>query len=95
MPVNLNPEDIDVSKILLLGNISALEEKIDIIDHDQNGVKALVVKFDRQVVVDYLRIIKQDEAKVPFIITGTIHGQPFKGSDIIIVNISVSEQTAE
>jgi hypothetical protein len=93
LPADVNPKDIDISTVLLFGKISALERSIDITDHDQNGVYELVVKFDWQIVVNYLTSTKQVEGEIVFNITGIANGQPFAGVDTIVVSRSVLEQT--
>lgn len=90
LPVELSPKAIDVSTILLFGNIAALESPIDVTDHDQNGIQELVVKFDRQIVIDFLISTNQVEGAVVFTVNGIAKGQPFKGVDTI--SITTREQ---
>jgi hypothetical protein len=93
LPADFSPEDIDLSTVLLFGKIGALQRSMDVTDHDQNGISELVVKFDRQSVINYLTSIKQAEGEIVFNITGTMKGQPFTGSDTVAVSKSVPEPT--
>ncbi|MFC1979726.1 hypothetical protein ACFLVS_02500 [Chloroflexota bacterium] len=88
LTAEISLKDIDISTIFLFGNITTLDRSIDIMDHDQNGIYELVVKFDRQVVVNYLISIKQVEREVTFVVTGIANGQSFKGVDTVIVTRS-------
>ena len=46
--------DIDVSSILLNGTVSAEEAPVEVCDYDGDGVEELMVKFDREAVVEEL-----------------------------------------
>lgn len=59
-------------------------------DYDGDGIPDLMVKFDRLALVDYLQTIDYSDADgkfydLPIIITGTVAGTPFEGTDTIRV----------
>ena len=95
LPAEFSPEDIDISTILLWGSVPALEKPIDIMDHDKDGILELVVKFDRQFVIDYLLQTKQVEGEVSVIVTGVVNARPFKGVDVISVTGIISKEVNE
>jgi len=93
LPEGFDPKDIDVSTVRLLGGIPAWDRTIDVVDHDQDGIYELVVKFDRQLVIDYLVRQKQVEGEVSLTLTGVVDGRSFKGLDTILVIRSTVGQT--
>jgi hypothetical protein len=88
LPANMNPKDIDISSILLFGKISPAERTAAVVDHDQNGVYELAVKFDLQSVVNYLTSTKQVQGDIVFNISFTVNGQIFTGKDTLAVSNS-------
>lgn len=74
--------DIEVSTICLEG-LPVLLEHVGIVDHDLDGIKELMVKFDRQAM---LAIAEGIGGNVDFTLTGSyIDGATFFGIDSIHV----------
>ena len=93
LPAGYNPKRIDVSTVRLMKNIPAWERPVDVVDHDQDGIYELVVKFDRQLVIDYLSSKGLVEGKVSLSVTGIVDGRPFEGVDtILVVAKSIAKQ---
>jgi hypothetical protein len=80
LPGGYDVEDIDVSSILLNGVVPAKSHPSEVGDYDKDGVKDLMVKFDRETVKSILSIGTQT-----ITITGTVSGIPFQGTDTIKV----------
>ena len=91
LPRDYNPEAIDISTVYLVKDIPAWERPIDVVDHDQDGIYELMVKFDRQLVIDYLESTGQVEGEVSLVLTGAIDGKAFEGADTIVVTRSAGE----
>jgi parallel beta-helix repeat protein len=54
-------------------------------DHDDDGITDLMVKFDRQAVIEYLKTKGITDAEVTLAITGEANGMPFEVTDTIKV----------
>ena len=54
-------------------------------DHDNDGITDLMVKFDRQVLIEYIRTEGITEAEVTLSITGKANGKSFEATDTIKV----------
>ena len=96
-----NVSDIDVFTIWLEGSVSAetnpkygFVKNLEIKDRDGDGIPELMVKFDRQMVIDYIWAqlyhmeipLPKEGVEVELTITGElINGTPFEGSDMIRV----------
>jgi len=93
LPSGYNPKSIDISTVRLMKDIPAWERPIDVVDHDQNGIFELMVKFDRQLVIDYLISKGLAEGKVSLTLTGVVDGRPFEGADTILVTTDIVQQT--
>ena len=93
LPADYNPEDIDISRVRLMKDIPAWERPTDVVDHDKDGIYELMVKFDRQLVIDYLESTGQIEGRVSLTLTGVVDGRLFEGADTILVAGSTVEQT--
>jgi len=93
LPSGYNPKSIDIRTVRLLKDIPAWERPIDVVDHDQNGIFELMVKFDRQLVIDYLISKGLAEGKVSLTLTGVVDGRPFEGADTILVTTDIVQQT--
>ncbi len=91
LPADYNPEDIDISRVRLMKDIPAWERPLDVVDHDKDGIYELMVKFDRQLVIDYLESTGQIEGRVFLTLTGVVDGRPFEGTDTILVTESTVE----
>ena len=80
--------DIEVSEILLNSSISAEEKPASIGDYDNDGILDLMVKFDRQDLIDLLKNIGiKDKDIVKLTVVGNLlDGISFEGSDTITVN---------
>lgn len=77
-----NPNDINISTILLENTVPAENHPTEIGDHDNDGIPDLMVKFDRSDVEDMLPPSKSRTLTV----TGSlITGESFEGEDIIRV----------
>jgi hypothetical protein len=87
LPEGFEVGDIDVSTILLEDTIPAELEPFKIGDHDLDGIPDLMVKFDRQDLIDYLISIGvQDGDEVELTVTGALYdGASFEGSSTIRV----------
>lgn len=90
LPEGYDVADIDVSTVGLYegGNLIAGAEPhpTEIGDYDDDGVPDLMVKFDRQVLIDYLKAQGYgDGDMVELTVTGEVAGTPFKGFDTIRV----------
>ena len=89
LPLGHNPKDIDIGTVRLMKDIPAWERPTDVVDHDQDGIYELKVKFDRQLVIDYLKSKEQQvDGKVSLTLTGIVDGRPFEGIDTILVTRS-------
>jgi hypothetical protein len=84
LPEGYNPEDIDISTVRLMGDIPAWEGPIDVVDHDQDGIYELMVRFDRQLIIDYLEGRGWVEGRVSLFLTGTVGGRSFRGVGSIL-----------
>lgn len=82
LPVGFNVTNIDVSTIMLDETVPAELKPTGVGDYDSDGISDLMMKFDRQEVVDILPIGDAVSIKV----TGKLtNGTPFEGSDVIRV----------
>ena len=63
-------------------DIPAWERQIGVVDHDQDGIYELMVKFDRQLVIEHLE--GHIEGIVSLTLTGVVDGRPFEGIDTIL-----------
>ena len=81
LPEGFSVKDIDVSTILLNGEVSALSEPTEIGDYDKDGIPDLMVKFDRAEVQSVLTVGEE----VEITITGKVDGTSYEGVDIIRV----------
>lgn len=80
LPNGHDVEDIDVSSVLLNGVVPAESHPTEVGDYDKDGVKDLMVKFNRKAVQSILNPGTQT-----ITITGTVSGFPFEGTDTIQV----------
>lgn len=87
LPEGFEVSNIDVSTILMDDTVYAELQPIKIADHDGDLIPDLMVKFDRQAVINYLVSLGvQPKDEVELTITGGLtDGLSFKGSDIIRV----------
>lgn len=78
--------DIDTAGILLNSSISAESKPAAIGDYDEDGISDLMVKFDRQALLDLL----DPGDSVSLTVSGSLtDGMPFEGSETIrIINKS-------
>lgn len=82
LPEGYDVEDIDINILLLNDVVAAENHPTDIGDHDEDGITDLMVKFDRQDVIDILE--PGDNIKI--IVTGELFdGTKFEGMDYIKV----------
>jgi len=87
-PEGYDVVDIDVSKVdLYEGNIFIAElNQTEIGDYDDDGVADLMVKFDRQILIEYLKGQEYgDGDMVELTVTGEAAGTRFEGFDTIQV----------
>lgn len=80
MPNGYDVSEIDISSIRLNETIPAEPCPINVGDYDNDGVEDLMVKFDMQAVKSILIVGTQT-----IIITGTVSGIQFQGTDTIKV----------
>jgi len=79
---DFNVLDIDITSILLNNVIPAESHPTDISDYDEDGIPDLMVKFDRQDVIDILEI----GDNVTITVSGELFdGTKFEGIDYIKV----------
>ena len=82
LPDDYNLEDIDLSTILLNGEVPIGSWPWEIEDEDEDGIPDLKVKFDRSAVQDILKVGKKES----IVITGQLNdGTWFGGEDRIRV----------
>jgi len=80
LPKGYEIGDIDISTVMLNGEIPAESHPTKIGVFDEAGISDLMVKFDRQ---DLMDILSAGEATLT--ITGEVNDTPFEGSDTIRV----------
>lgn len=80
LPNGYDVSEINIFSIRLNEKISAEPCPVDVGDYDRDGVKDLMVKFDREKVKSILKTGMQT-----ITITGTVAGTPFHGSDKVLV----------
>jgi len=87
LPSGYDIQDIDVGSILLLGTIPTEEHPTNEGDNDNDGVPDLMVKFNRQLVIEEI-IYQGPQEYVELEISGVLNDgkTTFKGSDTIKVN---------
>ena len=96
LPESYDVSDIDVATVFLDGAIPADSKRWEIGDYDEDGVSDIMVKFDRQAVIDYiwakLYHMRIDPSSFPkegvivkLIITGSLDTETIEGSDTIRV----------
>ena len=81
VPSGYNVTDINRSSILLNGNLSAESKWFSVGDHDGDGIADVMVKFDRQAVIDMV----EPGDSVEMTVTFKINGVDFSGTDHIRV----------
>ncbi len=75
-------DDIDISTLLLNGQVPAEPNPKGIGDYDNDGIPDLMVKFDRSAVQQILQV--GDDVEIT--VAGELNdGTPFEGSDTIRV----------
>ena len=88
LPHNWNVADIDIMTVELLhgGKLitRAEEHPAEIGDYDSDGILDLMVKFDMQALIEYLKRIGA-EGEVELTVKGLVAGTPFEGTDMIKV----------
>jgi parallel beta-helix repeat protein len=95
LPEDYDPEDIDVSSILLNATVApVLDTKYDfvtnsgeyLVDYDSDGVMEHMVKFDKASITSWIYQSAGMQHEISLTITGELtDGTPFKGTDIILV----------
>jgi len=94
LPEGYNVSDINVITVFLDGTIPADSELWKIGDYDRDGVSDMMVKFDRQTVIDYIWAFKlyhmgiplpKEGVEVELTITGSLNAETIEGSDTIRV----------
>jgi len=74
--------DIVIESVILEETISAEASRTEIGDYDQDSITDLMVKFDRQGLIEYL---DGTTGQVQLTVRGEVGGIPFEGSDTITV----------
>jgi len=83
LPDGYDVADIDVSTVMLEGTIPAEDHPTKIGDYDDDGIPDLMVKFDRQALIDYL---DGTTGEVTLTVSGELNdGTSFEGSDTVTV----------
>jgi parallel beta-helix repeat protein len=91
LPEDYNASNIDRSTILLNDTIPVdsfwLDKPLESVigDYDNDGITDLMVKFDRQALIDYLKTKGITDAEVTLAITGKANEKSFKVTDTIKV----------
>ena len=96
LPEDYNVSDINVTTVFLDGTIPADSKLWKIGDYDEDGISDMMVKFDRQTVIDYiwakLYHMRIDPSSFPkegvivkLIITGSLDTETIEGGDTIRV----------
>jgi len=96
LPEGYDVSDIDVTTVFLDGAIPAESEPWAIGDCDNDDVSDIMVKFDRQTVIDYIwaklyhmgiepSSFPKEGVEVGLTITGLLNTETFEGSDTIRV----------
>jgi len=91
LPEGYNVADINVSTIMLNDTVPVEPKPIAIGDYDNDTIPDLMVKFDRQQVINYImanvdisRLYEERFMAITLTVTGKLNdGTPFQGSDII------------
>lgn len=91
LPEGYNVSDIDISTILLNNTISVDPAPTAVGDYDDDGIPDLMVKFDRQTVIDYIfanvdltELFEKRFMTITLTITGKLNDvTPFQGSDTV------------
>ena len=82
LPEPFDVADIDTSTVKLNGTVPAEAHPVAIGDHDKDGVNDLMVKFDRQALIDSLA---GKTGEVTVTVEGKVGGSVFQGVDTIKV----------
>jgi len=78
--------DVGLEAIMLNDCICAETRPIEIGDYDNDGITDLMVKFDRQILIDYLKDLGfGDDDMVELTVTGEVSETMFEGFDTIRV----------
>jgi PKD repeat protein len=91
LPEGYDVSDIDRTTLLLNGTLPVdpfwIDKPLESVvgDYDNDGVTDLMVKFDRQALIEYLKAQGITEAEVTLTITGEAGGIQLEGSDTIQV----------
>jgi len=97
LPEGYDVSDINVTTVFLDGTIPADLRLWEIGDYDKDGVPDMMVKFDRQAMINYIWTFKlyhmgieppsipKEGVEVEFAITGSLNTENFEGSDTIRV----------
>lgn len=81
LPEGYDVSEIDVDSLMLQSSVSAESEPTEIDDYDEDGIPDLMIKFDRQELIDLLETGEQILA-----LTGQLtDGTPLAGIDVIRV----------
>lgn len=92
LPANYDVKDIDINSIRLEDKFSAFSHPTEIGDYDKDGVLDLMIKFDRQSLINYLKAQGKTSGKVILKVTGKILGKlthhpdgtPYRLDDIFL-----------
>jgi hypothetical protein len=83
LPEGYDVSDVVLNSVTLEGVITAEETPYEIGDYNNNGIPDLMVKFDRQVLIEYLGNVS---GEFTLTINGELNGGLlFEGKDIIII----------
>ena len=91
LPEGFDVNDINVSTIMLNDTIPVKPKPIALGDYDNDTIPDLMVKFDRQQIINYImanvdmsRLYEERFMTITLTVTGKLNdGTPFQGSDII------------
>lgn len=85
LPPDHSPKTVDIKTVRLVEDIPAWERLVNFVDHDQDGIPELMVKFDRHLVVEYLKSVGKPGERVPLTLSGFAGGKPFEGQGSILI----------
>lgn len=83
LPLGFNVSDVYVSSLLLNGTICVAPKPTSIGDYDSDGIPDLLVKFDRQAIIVWLKQQGIYWGQVTFTVTGTFACKSLEGHTTI------------
>lgn len=86
LPDGYDAADISADTVRLDGTIPAESHPTEIGDYDNDGISDLMVKFDRQTLINRLNGARKTKEKISLPVSGTLSdGTPFEGTGNVVV----------